>query len=90
MHANHRYEEVIPIILAALPQSACSAEYRDHFDKISVRLFKPDGTILCTTEDMPLRLLSKRQVLGSRIEHWKLLLKGANAKSSARSPRTEA
>jgi hypothetical protein len=72
-------EQVIPTILASLPQSACSAEYRDHGAKVSVRLYKSDGSVLCTTEDMPLRVLREKNILNSRINRWKRLLSQSNA-----------
>jgi hypothetical protein len=74
MRTDLRSDDVIPTILAELPTNSCSAEYRDHYDKVSVRLFNPDGSTMLTTEDMPIRHLRQRSLLASRISYWKSLL----------------
>jgi len=84
MQPRLQNDEIISAILKELSESACSVEYRDHYDKLSVRLFNSEGVAFFTTEDMPLRPLRDKNKLTSRIAHWKSLLDLQLVHSSSR------
>lgn len=73
------HEQIVSAIYAGLPQSACSIKSHDHYNEISVEIYRPDGRILFYLESTPIQLLQEESILASRIDdfQWCLGLTGA-------------
>jgi hypothetical protein len=79
MQAPLSYDQIVSAIYAGLPQSACSIKSHDHYNEISVEIYRPDGRILFYLEPAPVKLLQEESILASRIDdiQWLLSLTGA-------------
>ena len=69
MQPRHQREDIPAIIHSAFPSRACSVEWRDGRNRISVQVYGSKGEVLFTTE-APARELCIKSILAGRVEHW--------------------
>ena len=82
-------ETVIAKIQEAFVSRTCSTEFHDHFNKLSLRVYAPDGRVLFALAPIPLQALQSSVRLDLRLSRAKAIIAKRETRAVALRARSE-